>query len=326
MSGTFDDKLADTFGLNDEDKREESEQTTNETPQSEDASTTTSDAETATPAQPAKPDKGKKGADVAGAEPNTQQSGGDANLRGAAQRFHGNWQRAQRDLERTSRELETTRAELEGLRTAAQLPTQLGLAPNEAIMGMQMIAHFKRDPVGAAKEVLAQVLAAGINIEELVGSINASAMQTMLDNTVRPLTEAQQRQQQEAETQRAVQEAVEREREAVLARFPWAAVHDEEVADIMDAFEGAGHDISYREAVLELQAYALQNNLNLSQPLRPQLAARRGARQPASNARGPVRTNAPTTMEPRRAALSADAPSRDIVREAMREAGLTPPE
>jgi hypothetical protein len=326
MSGTFDDKLADTFGLNDEDKTNEPEQPNNETPQSENASTPASDAGTPPAAQPAKPDKGKKGADTASAEPSAQQSDGDANLRGAAQRFHGNWQRAQRDLERTTRELETTRAELEGLRTAAQLPTQLGLAPNEAIMGMQMIAHFKRDPVGAAKEVLAQVLAAGINIEELVGSINASAMQTMLDNTVRPLTEAQQRQQQEAETQRAVQEAVEREREAVLARFPWAAVHDEEVADIMDAFEEAGHDISYREAVLELQAYALQNNLNLSQPLRPQLAARRATRQPASNARGPVRTNAPTTMEPRRAALSADAPSRDIVREAMREAGLTPPE
>jgi len=312
MSEKFEDKLSDTFGLKEE-------------ASSEKENTAAGDAADEAEAQPAEPSQDEASAGAVGTESVPQQQRGDANLQGAARRFYGNWQRAQRELERTTRELETVRAELEGLRTAAQLPTQLGLTPNEAIMGMQMIAHFKRDPVGAAKEVLAQVLAAGINIEELTGSINAQAIRAMLDQTIRPLTEEQQRKKEEEEFNRAVYEQVQREREEVLARFPWAAVQDEEVADIMEAYQEAGHEISYREAVLELQAYALQNNLDLSKPLRPQVLARLN-QQRRSNARGPVRTNAPTTMEPRRSALPADASTRDIVREAMREAGLTPPE
>lgn len=233
-------------------------------------------------------------------------------------------------------------AEVEALRAANTVGTQLGLQPQQQVMAMQLMAEYARNPLGALKYMLTEAAAAGHNINSLfeggnLGVLNGEVVARLIDQRLAPFT--QQREQQE-QLQRARQEA-DREVRDFVERHPNAVQHLDSIYALIQRDE----TLTLREAYLQLEAWAYKNGYDFSQPLKPQIEARRaggnngdpGASSGAT--RHPAGGNSGVPLPNGRSAMAAPAArvnqgnqqqqtktfneldSRDIVRAAMQEAG-----
>lgn len=242
---------------------------------------------------------------------------------GTERRFYEAARTARVQLDNVRAELETTKVQLGAFREAAVLPQQLGLIPNEVSNALQFMAHWKKDPVAAAKNVLTELRAMGHNIDDLGGQVDMAALRAMVQDAVAPF-----RQDRDAQLkQHEVTQQVNAEVNAVFAESPWAANQQSELQTILET----DPTLSLREAVLKLETYALRNGFNLDMPLRQQVLDAQNGRK--TSAQMPARINnaqiaAPSATSninstPRRtSAASADRSTRDIIRESMAEAGI----
>lgn len=235
--------------------------------------------------------------------------------------------------ETLQRQLETTQAHLTAFKEAAQLPTSLGLQPQEVTTAMQFMAHFKANPVEAARKVLTEVLAMGHNIEDLKGSVDMAALQRMIQNEVAPfkqnLTTQQQQEQQQAEYAKHKAEA-DRELEEHFDTFPWAEQQQVEIQQLLEA----DARLTLREATLMLQAWALERGYDYNKPLRAQHEAAMNAKgQQQPQQQQPTRMNNAQMVAPNgatngsvvprvNAAANHDLSTKDIVAQTLREHGL----
>ena len=232
---------------------------------------------------------------------------------GNERRYFEQWRKDNTSLRNVQRELETATAHLSALREAAQLPTKLGLEPAEVDVAMKFMAHWKQDPVGAAKQMLTEVRALGHNVDDLGQGIDMAAMQRMIDAKLAPLTSERQQQQQEAAARAAIDEEV----NAVMSRNPWIANQQQELIQLMDADK----TLTLREAALLLKEYALEKGFDLSSSLREQ------SLRPATQVQRTNRAAIPAPVVnndivPRRASVSDELDSRSIVAQALAEAGI----
>ncbi len=228
-------------------------------------------------------------------------------------------------------QLDRARGELQAFREAAQLPTQLGLGPQDVTTAMQFMAHWKRDPVGAAQNMLTELRAAGYDVSGLGSQVDAGAIRRMVMEAVAPLQQDREAQRLQAEQQAAAQHEVDQ----LYADMPWTQGQQNELSLILQADES----LSLRDAAYQLQIWAIRNGYDIEQPLAPQhqaaLARAQGQvpqgngtqqqpRQQPNNARAPgPMTAADGPLVPRRgASVGHERSSRDIVRESMREAGF----
>lgn len=216
--------------------------------------------------------------------------------------------------ENTTRELEAVRREIEAYKQASTLHTQLGLAPNDVTNALQFMAHWKRDPAGAAKEVLTAIRAMGHNVDDLGSHVDMGAIKQLVSESIQPFVEDRQARTRELE----VEQAAQREIDEVYARYAWAADRSAELKLILDN----DPTLTLREAALQLAEYAVANGLDLRQPIAPQVQARQAGTQRQNNARVPTRTSS-TSVQPRRnVPASENMNSRDIVRQALLDAGI----
>lgn len=242
---------------------------------------------------------------------------------GNERRFYEAARTAQLNMQRIAGEFERVQAELDAFREAASAPRELGLSATEAANAMQWFAHWKKNPVEAAISVLTELRAMGYEVDGLGGTVDMGAIKRMVEEAVSPF-------QQDREAVRFEQEIaqhVDSELNALYTTMPWARGQQQELINLLDADQ----TLTLREAALHLQAYALQHGYDLSKPLRAQvLAAQNGGGQQQRASRRPnnARMPAPSTtgdvpLTPRRvASASHERSNRDIVKEAMREAGL----
>ena len=329
------DKAVDNYlGITNEDTSKEG---TTDTTESTEASNDAVDAGTdAKPAQPTSEQVVKEEQPKAGRLPANEtgdlidpSTGAVIAKAGNERRYFEQWRKDNNTLRNTQRELETANAHLSALREAAQLPTKLGLEPAEVDVAMKFMAHWKQDPVGAAKQLLTEVRALGHNIEDLGQGIDMAAMQRMIDAKLAPLTSERQQQQQEAATRAAIDEEV----NAVMSREPWLANQQQELIMLMEADEqerlakvragnGDAHKtLTLREAGLMLKAYALEHGFDLYSSIREQ------SLRPATQVQRPNRAAIPAPavnndVVPRRASVSDDLDTRSIVAQALAEAGI----
>jgi hypothetical protein len=182
-----------------------------------------------------------------------------------------------RQTTRLQQELQAAQQQVQIYQQANALPTQLGLQPQDVTTAMQFMAHFRRDPVGAAQKIIAEVMAMGHNLDGIGGDTNFAAIRQMINEAVQPF---QQDRQQQLQQQQQL-EAAQRQITETFAEFPWAANQEQELNDLL----AARPQLSLREAVMQLQLYAMQHQLDMNQPLAPQIIARQqGAhQQPANN-------------------------------------------
>lgn len=250
----------------------------------------------------------------------------------SARNFHRQMQEHRTQAEAYQRELDTTKAHLTAFREAAQLPTSLGLQPQEVTTAMQFMAHFKANPVEAAKKVLTEVLAMGHNIEDLKGSVDMAALQRMIQQEVAPFKQnlTTQQQHEAAQAERAKFEAeADRELEEHFDTFPWAQQQQVEIHQLMEADER----LSLREATLMLQAWAYKNGYDISRPLKAQHEAATTGQQQQQQAQ-PTRMNNAQMAAPNgtgggqivprvNAVANHDLSYRDIVAQTLSEHGIT---
>ena len=257
-------------------------------------------------------------------------AGNERALYESARNFHTQMQQHRGQAETLQRELDTTKAHLTAFREAAQLPTQLGLQPQEVTTAMQFMAHFKANPVEAAKKVLTEVLALGHNLEDLKGSVDMAAIQRMIQTEVAPFKQNLSTQQQQLEQQQQLQQfqaQADRELEELFDTFPWAEQQQVELQRVLEADER----LPLREATLMLQAWAYKNGYDLNRPLSAQHEAA-ATRQPQQQQQ-PQRMNAAQVVAPSgstngtvvprvNTAVNHDRSMRDIVSETLREHGI----
>lgn len=207
------------------------------------------------------------------------------------------------------------------------LPKQFNLNNDEVIGGLEYVALLKSDPVAAAKKAIEVSLARGANLREIVNdefvpNVTLGATQRLIDEKLSGLRNQQAP--QDVETQEV--QAARMKTQQFLADYPDAELHTEVVAhqmrNIIGSYTNRGvHIDPYVAAEMAwnaIQDYAAKNQLDISQPLGPQVQVRQSqppvVRRPMPNG-GTAPVQSQTRIAP------ADTSNRDIVRQAMRESG-----
>lgn len=217
------------------------------------------------------------------------------------------------------------------------IPTALGLNMNEAEMGLQAIASFKKDPVATARWMLQETMKMGYNLQQIVGAdaqgqvsggtLDLQAVKGMIGEALRPLLSDREAVQQATEAEQAAT----REYEAFLAKHDGAELHQDVIANLMAQDRTLTAEVAY----WQLREYCAKHGYDFKQPLRAQAEARQqqgGAsaqQQPNGNA-APPQTQMPM---PNGTAPSADMSTQQqfaepdaawdvIVRQSMHDAGL----
>lgn len=247
---------------------------------------------------------------------------------GAERRHYEAAQRATRELTQTRGELERINTELNAFRQAAQLPTQLGLSPDESTVGLQLVASWKQNPVGVIQYLVEQAKAAGHNLDTLGGTTDMAAIRAMIAQEFAPIRQQSQAVQQQTEMQNAARQQVEH---LVTEYGDQAMVNSDALAKLIDAAGQANKPLTLEQAYLRFSNWCLGNGYDPHQPIDPQIAAKQQApqpQQPANQQRNPPRPNgravaAPNGVVPMDSAsrITGTESTRDLVREAMREAG-----
>ena len=344
----FEDKVAALFALEPV-SDDDNEQSTQDSQGTEDTNTnteaTTSESTDGAQAEPATGDASAKPSSDANAgskqaeqpktaeqprTPNPQdivdpRTGEVIAAAGKERRWYEESRRAKHEVNELRNKFTLVETELNAFKQAAILPQKLNLEPNEVASAMQFMAHFKANPVEAAKKVLAEVQAAGYSIAEL-GGTDVAAIKQIVEQSVKPFI-----QDREAATQ---QEQYTREAEIeynnLVAEAPWIVAQDDDLAKIL----AKDPSMTLREAALRLENFALREGYDLNRSVEAQYYERQNApktQAQALPAQRPNRAAAPaqsnpvtgtTPVIPRNTSVTANHSTRDIIREAMREQGI----
>jgi len=214
------------------------------------------------------------------------------------------------------------------------IASKLNLAPEEYAIGARTMATFKADPKKAIAFLVSEAQNNGVDVSDLgIGGGGGLSVQAIRDavkeivvEQIKPFSFIA----QDRESQLAEQEATNEATNVVndfLHSTPDAEGHMDSIAKIMNAQPGK---VSLSEAYWILNAHAHKNGLDWTKPLGPQIAAKLGStpnkEQPVNNGRRLPdlngRQNNGTIVERRQTVMAGDASSTDIVKEAMREAGM----
>lgn len=216
--------------------------------------------------------------------------------------------------------------------------SSLGLSAEEFSIGARIMAQWKTDPKKALAFLLKEAQNNGVDVSDLGvaggGGLSRQELQTTLKEIVeehlKPFSfihEDRERQAQEREAYNEAQGVV----NEFYEQFPDAEIHQEALAKIMNARPNT----SLNEAYLILNNHALKNGLDWSKDLVPQIKALVSKQpngktnsngQPATPQRQlPAmngRVNSDAIVPQRNGALNGDTSSKNIVLEAMRQAGM----
>ncbi len=199
------------------------------------------------------------------------------------------------------------------------IPARLGLNTDEVGLGLKLAAGFKSDPVETARYIVAEAMKLGYNLEQIVetagsNNLNMTAIRQLLDDRLGPVAEKR-TEEQEAQTQE--QNGIDAYN-VFMRRFPDAAHHQEQIAAVANHYKIAPED-----AYFELRKWANRHGYDFNQPLQPQMQR---ASQPAN---GPSTAPLPSGGIPQGGVTdtpqiaSDDVDYDDIIKESMREAGMT---
>lgn len=186
-----------------------------------------------------------------------------------------------------------------------------GLPPEQAAASVRLYRDLAADPVGTVKKLLVELKTQGHNIEGIGAGVDTAAVQRMLDQRLKPVEDA-----------RPTQD-IDREVEVFYNTYPDARIHDDTLAQVITKHP----NLSFEEAYYRLRASVIDNGLDWSKPLAPQIAAtqNRSAQKPQTPA--PMTNGRPavasTVIERDQNPFSPEGGTTDdIVKAAMREAGI----
>lgn len=240
---------------------------------------------------------------------------------GAAQRHFFARKTAEKALGTARSENATLKGQLQAFSQLHQTMQSSGLTAQEQATSLSLGAALKKDPVGAVKQLLTELKSAGINVDGAmsVSGIDTSAIATLVRNELAPLRERFNNEQKQQEHESQIASDV----NEFFEEYPDARVHTNDLNALLQRFP----DWSLDKAWAELRVGAVKAGLDLNQPLRPQIAAKRGTNQPANGgARVPMLSNGrggvqPQPQQPTKS-YGHNAEIRDMVRDSLAEAGV----
>lgn len=254
---------------------------------------------------------------------------------GAERRQYERVQAQDRYIKRLEGELNTAKEGSVMANVLNGAPQQLGLDMNEVQMGLQAIASFKKDPVSTARWMLQETMRLGYNLQQIIGadaqgqlnggSLDLAAVKSMISEAVGPMLQDRQAQQQQSQ----VEQEAQREYDRFLANHDHANVHEDVLASMIRANPSTTPEVAY----WQLREYATKNQLDFTQPLRAQVAARQqgGQPQPNGNAAQQSQQQQPMPngggvpqqdMQQQSVYNDADDAWDTIVNQSLREAGM----
>lgn len=282
--------------------------------------------------QQGKEEKGK-GANPPGDPPGTITLQDGTKVRGGAERRwyeQGQLARAREiqvraELNTANQKFQNVNAKYEELSKAVQ---QIGLdKPDDMSAAVALYKDLGKDPVGTVTKLLAQLKAAGYTVDGIGSAVDTQAITNILDRKLQPSAEQQGRQ-----TQEQIDREVEQEITDLFQRFPDAKTHEAMLARVVEVEAANGNTIPLVEAYFRLRESAIHNDLDWSKPLGPQIEAKKqsGQQQQQQQQQQPQAPRVPgrpvgaasEEIDPAKVIQPASDSTGDIVKAAMREAGM----
>jgi hypothetical protein len=244
---------------------------------------------------------------------------------GAERRHYEAASRFRNEATNYKSQLDKVQTELNAFREAAQMPTQLGLSPDESATGLQLMASWKSNPVGVLQYLVEQAKAAGHNVDTLGGpATDVGAIKQMIAQELAPFRQQSQAVQQTQQIETAAQQQV----DALVGEYgEQALTNSPALAKLIDASAAQGRPLTVEQAYLRFSAWCYQQGFDPHHPIDPQIQAKTAP--PATQQRTPPRPNGRAVAAPNgvipmdtQVGITGSETTRDLVRVAMRDAGF----
>jgi hypothetical protein len=210
---------------------------------------------------------------------------------------------------------------VEQMRRSATIGDQLGLPPKDQVIALEHMAQFRADPIKGVRRILNLYMQDGGDLSEIfddLEKIQLQGLEQRLTSQVDKITEPQR--QAEAEARR-VNELTNRLNNEVASFFkvhPEAEQHADLLAHVINRGAEAGRSVSLNDAYVNILKFAHSHGLDHTRPLQEQLARGQVRQQSAI----PRNTGVPRVQRSNSGKPLHDRSTRDLVREAMEEAGF----
>lgn len=187
-----------------------------------------------------------------------------------------------RQLTHMSQQVESNKAIIAQAKEIAELPTKLGVSREDYNEGVTLMAQWRKDPVGVAREIVARTLTFGHNVSDILGKSAGDALEMKaISQLVNQSTAPMRQQQEQSARETEVREQAEQQYNTFTTQYPEAVHHEDAIANMM--MKGVSPEVAF----FKIKTFALENGLDFNQPLGPQIVA---AQQRQPGQRPTVRT------------------------------------
>jgi len=193
-----------------------------------------------------------------------------------------NLNRAQYAANQASRQLRQMQQHFQQYQGLDTVMRQNNMSPKMAREALELRAMAEKDPITAVRDIVARVLSTGVTMEQLFGNdavpaINARVITNELDRRLGPL----ERQTQQAQQQRQIEETAQVEMEHFVQQHPHAETHGVEISNLVSQ-----HGLTPERAYFELRSWVERRGFDFTSPLKPQIEqAMQRQRQPNNGRR-----------------------------------------
>jgi hypothetical protein len=255
---------------------------------------------------------------------------------GAERRWFDQMNLARDRLRDTTNQLNTINQKFTNLQTkydaVANTVKDMGLMdPQHMTIAVKMFNDLQANPTAFVTNLLAELKAKGHNIDALAPGVDTRAIEAILDRRLGPSEQGQGK-----KTAEQVAQEVDAEVQELIGSFPDALMHEAYIAAFVDQAAQSGVNLPLRDAYFQLRERVINDGLDWTQPLGPQLQARKEAaqggqqkqqqqpqeKQPAPRPNGRLPQGASEEIDPQKAvAVAANSSWDDIIRGSMQDAG-----
>lgn len=151
-------------------------------------------------------------------------------------------------------------------REVAELPQRLGLTREEFNESVTLASNWKKNPIEVAREIVARTLALGHNVTDILGkgvgdAVDMKALTHLVTQATAPIR--QQTEQSARDT--AAEKAAKTAHDTFVANHEYADIHGDPIANLMSKGR------TPEQAYYQVRLFAVENGLDFSQPLGPQV-------------------------------------------------------
>lgn len=219
-------------------------------------------------------------------------------------------------LKQQQQQFQVVQAELQGYKAADTVAQQYGLTPQDRHLAYRIIASLRSNPAETLKFLLTESAANGITIEDVTSGLNVNAIGSLIDNKLKPVLDPIRAQQLQQQQDQQVYAEVQQEYTTFIQTYPDASKQAQIIGGLIE--QGNTPERAYYELKMFCQQHGLDWSGDLQAQWQSKISGNTAQRRPMP---GGTRSGS-RVIEPAQDGYGPEASTRDIVRDAMREAGI----